>query len=731
MKKNSNTTSTSSGLYIIMLSVHGLLRHDSLELGRDPDTGGQIKYVLELAQALSQRDEVRKVELITRSVEGKNIDPTYKEPETVLNDKASIVRLQVGPRRYLKKENLWPYVSEFSDAVLSHIRSVGERPDIIHGHYADAGIIGGQVSRLLGVPFIFTGHSLGRVKKDRLIKKGSEESSLNHRFKFTNRIEAEEFTLETASVVIASTKQEVEEQYELYDHYRPELMRVIPPGIDLGKYQNIDSSKVFDSQIYKTISRFLKDPRKPSVLAIARPDAKKNFPALIEAFGSSPTLRENANLILVAGIRTEVAKLSAASRRVFRQIFALIDEHDLYGSVALPKEHAPEDIAILYALARLTRGVFVNPALNEPFGLTIIEAAASGVPIVATKEGGPAEILAKCENGILVKPTSSDEISSAITKIVGDPKLWDEYSEHGMTKSVENYSWFTHVDSYLSEVADIRNRFKDTPNVISAYHTPLASFDRILMVNLDHVLEGSRDEMAKFKEIVIGCDKKLCFGVSTGRSIKSALNKINDLDMPTPAIIISGAGSVIHYGKVLVEDYLWRTHIAHRWRRERLLDALSKVPELKLQEQVEITEFKISYTCLLDTTLTKTALSKYLRQIGLRVNIVWSFDNKIDIIPIRASTGMALRHLGLRWGVDPDKILVAGFAANDIPMLKGSTLGVVVGGFREPLEKLKGSNRVYFSDKSGLAGLLDGIGHYDFFGAVKIPLEQERLISNE
>ena len=134
-----------------MLSVHGLLRAENLELGRDPDTGGQIKYVLELAEELSKREEVRKVHLITRSVEGRNIDDSYREPETRINDKASIVRLQVGPKRYLKKENLWPYVSEFSDAVLSHIRSVGERPDIIHGHYADAGLIGGQVSRLLGL----------------------------------------------------------------------------------------------------------------------------------------------------------------------------------------------------------------------------------------------------------------------------------------------------------------------------------------------------------------------------------------------------------------------------------------------------------------------------------------------------------------------------------------------------------------------------------------------------
>ena len=56
-----------------------------------------------------------------------------------------------------------------------------------------------------------------------------------------------------------------------------------------------------------------------------------------------------------------------------------IDRHDLYGSVAVPKHHRNEDVPELYRLAVRRRGVFVNPALTEPFGLTLIEAAASGL----------------------------------------------------------------------------------------------------------------------------------------------------------------------------------------------------------------------------------------------------------------------------------------------------------------------------------------------------------------
>ena len=53
-------------------------------------------------------------------------------------------------------------------------------------------------------------------------------------------------------------------------------------------------------------------------------------------------------------------------------------------------------------------GVFVNPALTEPFGLTLLEAGATGLPIVATNDGGPRDIIANCDNGLLIDPLDGD-----------------------------------------------------------------------------------------------------------------------------------------------------------------------------------------------------------------------------------------------------------------------------------------------------------------------------------
>ena len=106
--------------------------------------------------------------------------------------------------------------------------------------------------------------------------------------------------------------------------------------------------------------------------------------------------------------------MSAGQRRVLRRILGLIDRYDLYGSAAYPKHHDSTDVPELYKLAAQTRGVFVNPALTEPFGLTLLEAAATGVPLVATNDGGPQDIIGTCNNGLLVDALDSDAIGKAI-----------------------------------------------------------------------------------------------------------------------------------------------------------------------------------------------------------------------------------------------------------------------------------------------------------------------------
>ena len=152
---------------------------------------------------------------------------------------AYVVRIPCGPREeYISKELLWPHVPEFVDGALSHIvhmaRVLGEQvgggqpvwPHVVHGHYADAGDIAGLLSGALGVPMVLTGHSLGRNKLEQLLKQGRQSpEDINNTYKIMRRIEAEEFALDSAELVITSTRQEIDQQWGLYDGFDVKLER--------------------------------------------------------------------------------------------------------------------------------------------------------------------------------------------------------------------------------------------------------------------------------------------------------------------------------------------------------------------------------------------------------------------------------------------------------------------------------------------------------------------------
>lgn len=69
-------------------------------------------------------------------------------------------------------------------------------------------------------------------------------------------------------------------------------------GSDTCIHDENDLIKTF-VVVNQEIFRFLRNPRKPAILAMSRPDAKKNITTLVKAFGENPTLRELANLVLI------------------------------------------------------------------------------------------------------------------------------------------------------------------------------------------------------------------------------------------------------------------------------------------------------------------------------------------------------------------------------------------------------------------------------------------------
>lgn len=717
----SSTEQAESGVKIALLSLHGLVCYENMELGRDADTGGQIKYVIELVEALSKHPGVQKVELLTRQIIDPKCDEKYAAIEEVINEKASIIRIPFGPKRYLRKESLWPYLEEFVDQALHHFRRSGYLPDILHAHYADAGYAGAQLASLLGIPFLFTGHSLGRVKKERLLLSKVPEDKLEERYRISTRIEAEEFALDTATMVVTSTVQEVEGQYAMYERYQPESMEVIAPGVNLQQF--IEKSEVPPGEggVIDRIHSFLHEPEKPVVLAIARADHRKNLVSLVKAFGENQALRETANLVIIAGNREDILNDEASKRRVISELLLNIDHYDLYGKVAYPKSHESDEIPQVYKWAANRKGVFVNPAFTEPFGLTLLEAAVVGLPVVATDDGGPRDILAACRNGELVDPFSVTDIGTSILRIVEDKSRWEEYSASGKRGVEEAFSWSVHVEKYMRNLSDVfsgKRTDRYDPTVIV---NKLPKVDRIVITDIDNTLTGDEEALQNFKAELSRFPENVAFGIATGRNFEEATELLRSLEIPTPDLMVCAVGTEIYYGEKLIEDRSWRKRIGYEWKRNEIISVLSEIDGVELQPEHCQSTYKISFTLDEELAPKPGVLRRILRENGCRAKLIVSLGSYLDIIPIRAGDGLAIRHLAFRWGLAPERLLVVGDSGNDEEMLKGQTLGVVVANHSPELRKLRSHGRILFAESSHASAILEGIRYYHFLDDIVIP----------
>ncbi len=714
------------GIRIALISLHGLIRGEHLELGRDEDTGGQTRYVLELARALSERSDVARIDLITRQIIDERVSDDYAKLEEQIAEKAYIVRIPFGPKRYLSKSKLWPYMEIFVDQCLNHFQRTRSVPDVIHGHYADAGYGGGQLARLLGVPFVFTGHSLGRVKKERLLESGVSPEKIEANYAISSRIEAEEFALETCSLICTSTHQEVREQYECYENYIPERMEVIPPGVDLSSFHppREDDS---ETQLETDINAFLYQPDKPMIVAMARPDERKNLEMLVKTYGESPALRREANLILILGSRDDVRKMPPGQRTVLLNVLTLIDVYDLYGQVAYPKHHKSEDVPSLYRMITRSHGVFVNPAMTEPFGLTLLEAAASGAPIVATHDGGPSDIIANCKNGVLVDPFDQKAIEKGLMRALIEPEQWSEWSKAGVDNVHSHYSWQRHVERYLRDVKEVLEEADTPPEIARGRKTRrLPQIDRLIIADIDNTLTGDDDAMHEFFKLISEAEDNIGFGIATGRRYEDVVKLMEDYQIPHPEVLITSVGTEIYYGKNYTMDKSWQKHIDFRWEPQKIRELLGGIEGFYLQEPNEQSTYKISFKVDFEVAPSLAAIKRILRENGIRAKAIVSLGMFLDIIPSRAGSGLSIRHMAYKWGFPLENILIAGDSGNDEEMLSGNTLGVVVGNYSEELEKLRKYPRVYFAEASHAAGIIEGIRYYNFLDTITIPNEKEQ-----
>ncbi|KAG1674815.1 hypothetical protein FOA52_015202 [Chlamydomonas sp. UWO 241] len=199
----------------------------------------------------------------------------------------------------------------------------------------------------------------------------------------------------------------------------------------------------------------LADRSKPILFSMARLDKVKNLTSLVEWFGKSAELQELTNLVIVGGVVDPDATTDTEEINECLHMHSLITEYHLEGSVRWLKAQKDRvKNGELYRYVADTRGAFVQPALYEAFGLTVIEAMATGLPTFATKRGGPSEIIKHGLSGFQIDPYHGEQATAIMVDFFkrsrDDPGVWDAVSAGAIARVESRYTWSIYASRMLT-----------------------------------------------------------------------------------------------------------------------------------------------------------------------------------------------------------------------------------------------------------------------------------------
>ncbi len=208
------------------------------------------------------------------------------------------------------------------------------------------------------------------------------------------------------------TKSEILRLFEC----REEKIKVIPHGVD-ETFKN-EPEKGFIEIVkakYSLPSQF--------ILFVGNIEPRKNLENLIEAFS-------------IVKEKFPEIKLLIVGERVlgFDRIKKKIEEKRLEGKVIFTGYVENRELSVIYRLS----SAFVFPSLEEGFGLPILEAMSSSVPVLASKTSSIPEVAGDCV--LYFSPNSPSEIAEKLEMILRDEKLSMELTKKGKERA-ESFSW--------------------------------------------------------------------------------------------------------------------------------------------------------------------------------------------------------------------------------------------------------------------------------------------------
>jgi sucrose-6-phosphatase len=247
--------------------------------------------------------------------------------------------------------------------------------------------------------------------------------------------------------------------------------------------------------------------------------------------------------------------------------------------------------------------------------------------------------------------------------------------------------------------------------------TPLS----LLITDLDHTLVGNDESLDRLNQVLDRYRQtwgtKIVY--ATGRSRASYQELVTTQRLIAPDALIAAVGTEIYLDTSAHPDTEWANKLSLNWQREEIVSIASQFADLEPQPQSEQRPFKVSY--YLSTSVAAAVLQQLqelLSQQGLEVEIIYSGNKDLDILPRSGDKGTAVQFLRDRWQIDPVQTVVCGDSGNDISLFKyGVERGIFVGNAQAELRlwhELHPVNYHYFAVAHYAAGILEGLKYFRF-----------------
>ncbi len=394
---------------IAFLSEHA----SPLALLGGADAGGQNVYVDEVSRNLGRLGYA--VDVFTRR-------DAADAPESVAwAPGVRVVNLPAGPPRPLPKDDLWPLMPAFRDALLRFIAREGARYDLVHGNFWMSGWVATELRGLLGVPVAQIFHAMGKTKQRH---QGSADTSP------AGRIAVEGAIVRGVDRLIAQCPSERD---ELVDDYGapPERVAIIPSAVNTEQFRPVAREEARrriglpadgDELVVAYVGRML--PRKDVrnvVRAVALLRRRSDLPVTLLLVGGETVEPDPIRTPEIGALQRLAAELGIADR------------------VRFTGKRQPDVLRDYYSAG----DVVVTTPWYEPFGLTPLEGMACGRPVVGSAVGGITFTIADGVTGRLVTPRDPEALADRLHRLLIAPELRARMGRAARLRVEREFTWPT------------------------------------------------------------------------------------------------------------------------------------------------------------------------------------------------------------------------------------------------------------------------------------------------